>query len=278
MFGYVMADRTALPEPQFQRYKSCYCGLCHTIGQIYGPLKRLALNYDMTFLVLLLSSLYEPEERQGIVRCAVHPMKPHSHWISVYTEYAAAMNVALAYSQCMDNWQDDHNLISRLEAQIFADSMASIRAAYPRQMDAISTGLEALHQIETADLQDPDRGANLFGEILAALFVFQEDRWSPLLRQMGAALGRAVYLMDALLDLPADLKKGCYNPLRSRAEAGLTKEAFLPVLQLLMGECTDAFERLPLVQDVELMRNILYSGVWLKYHQSCRKDKEAPHV
>ena len=80
--------------------------------------------------------------------------------------------------------------------------------------------------------------------------------------------------MDALLDLPADLKHGSYNPLRSRAQAGLTKETFLPVLQLLMGECTDAFERLPLVQDVELMRNILYSGVWCRYELTNQKRKD----
>lgn len=278
MFGYVLADKSNLSEAQFQRYRSCYCGLCHEIGRSYGSLQRLALNYDMAFLVLLLTSLYEPEERQDSVRCVVHPWKPHDHWLSPCTSYGAAMNVALAYYQRMDRWQDDHSLLSRAEAQLFAGAMGSIRAVYPRQMEAITVGLDALRKLEQADLQDPDQGANAFGALLAELFVFREDRWEPLLRQLGASLGRAIYLMDALLDLPADLKHGSYNPLRSRAQAGLTKEAFLPVLQLLMGECTDAFERLPLVQDVELMRNILYSGFWLKYHQSCRKDKEATHV
>ena len=46
-----------------------------------------------------------------------------------------------------------------------------------------------------------------------------------------------------------------------------------------MGECTDAFERLPLVQDVDILRNILYSGVWLRYYQDTRENgKEAYHV
>ena len=62
MFGYVLADKSNLSEAQFQRYRSCYCGLCHEIGRSYGSLQRLALNYDMAFLVLLLTSLYEPEE------------------------------------------------------------------------------------------------------------------------------------------------------------------------------------------------------------------------
>ena len=58
MFGYVLADKSNLSETQFQRYRSCYCGLCHEIGRSYGSLQRLALNYDMAFLVLLLTSLY----------------------------------------------------------------------------------------------------------------------------------------------------------------------------------------------------------------------------
>ena len=113
---------------------------------------------------------------------------------------------------------------------------------------------------------------------MAALFSPRQDRWTPLLQQMGEALGRYIYLLDALADLPEDLRKNRYNPLRSRAEAGLTRETLLPVLQILMGECTDAFERLPLVQDVGLMRNILYSGVWARYHALNRSGKEADHV
>ena len=33
----------------------------------------------------------------------------------------------------------------------------------------------------------------------------------------------------------------------------------------MIGECTDAVERLPLVENVEILRNILYSGVWVRY-------------
>ena len=62
MFGFVVADRSKMTQEQLNRYQSCYCGLCRCIGVRHGNLQRAALNYDMTFLVLLLSSLYEPEE------------------------------------------------------------------------------------------------------------------------------------------------------------------------------------------------------------------------
>ena len=49
----------------------------------------------------------------------------------------------------------------------------------------------------------------------------------------------------------------------------------LRLMMLMMGECTDAFERLPLVEHAELLRNILYSGVWVRYDQVKTKRLEA---
>ena len=34
---------------------------------------------------------------------------------------------------------------------------------------------------------------------------------------------------------------------------------------MMMSQCSVSFEKLPIVQDVELLRNILYAGVWNKY-------------
>ncbi len=43
---------------------------------------------------------------------------------------------------------------------------------------------------------------------------------------------------------------------------------------MLLAEAADALERLPLVQDLELLRNILYAGVWQKYNQVFFKKEE----
>lgn len=278
MFGYVLANREALSEVELQRYRGCYCGLCRAIARDFGPLQRFALSYDLTFLALLLSSLYEPEEQHRDSRCMVHPLRRHGQWESEFTHYAAAMNVALAYYQRLDDWIDDHAPLAWAESRAFSGSIPSIAAAFPRQVQAITGALEALRDLERRDMQEPDLPAAAFGGLMAVLFTPREDRWTPLLRQMGEALGRYIYLLDALCDLPEDLRRGRYNPLRTRGQAGLTPEAFLPILQMLMGECTDAFERLPLVQDVGLLRNILYSGVWARYHALGRRGKEADHV
>ena len=73
MFGYVIADLARLDEGQQTRYKSFYCGLCRALYRGYGPVPALALTYDMAFLTLFLSALYEPAEQSGAARCLRHP-------------------------------------------------------------------------------------------------------------------------------------------------------------------------------------------------------------
>ena len=279
MFGYVVADAGSLSETALQRYRSCYCGLCRTIGEHHGTLQRAALTYDMTFLVLLLSSLYEPNETENNKRCLVHPLSQRTYHQSEVTVYAAAMNMALAYHNCMDDWHDDKAIKSAVLASVFRKSAHSVQNQYPRQWQAIETCIETLQQIEAENLQEPDRGAAAFGALMAEVLVWKEDRWAVLLRQLGNSLGQFIYLLDALLDLPKDIQSGAYNPFTSRQANGLTVKDYLPVLQILMGQCSEAMERLPLIRDLDLIRNILYSGIWTAYHRfETQSGKEENHV
>ena len=61
MFGYVIPNQAALDDEAKARYRTAYCGLCRRIGALHGLRGRLTLSYDLTFLDLLLSSLYEGE-------------------------------------------------------------------------------------------------------------------------------------------------------------------------------------------------------------------------
>ena len=101
MFGYLTASVQQLTEEQALRYKSFYCGVCMSLKRRHGQLSRLTLNYDLSFLVLLLSSLYEPEELAEESCCVVHPFKKQSVRCNEISRYAADMNLMLAYLKCM---------------------------------------------------------------------------------------------------------------------------------------------------------------------------------
>lgn len=275
MFGYIEANAAALSEEELMRYRGCYCGLCRSLKERHGQLSRITLSFDMTFLVMLLSSMYEPEETAGEGRCGVHPMKKRCYWRNKFSDYGADINVALAYYNCLDDWQDDRNLLRCAQAKLLKRSYDEIAGRWPRQCAAIEKSIRELSEIEKRDEADPDAAANCFGELMGELFVCTEEpMWSPRLRLFGQALGRFIYMMDASVDLEKDKKRGRYNPLVKMENEVLTEEDKRLILKMLIGECTRYFEQLPLLQDVGIMRNILYSGVWQQYAIALKKNKE----
>ena len=88
---------------------------------------------------------------------------------------------------------------------------------------------------------------------------------------MGTALGRFIYLADAAVDYRRDEKKKQYNPFLAM---GMEEDwnAWEQYLVLAMSRATDAYERLPLVQDKDILDNILYSGVWVNKRRKGQKE------
>lgn len=276
MFGLVTASLSELTKPEQDRYQSVYCGICRAMGQDGSLLCRLGLSYDMAFLAILHMSLYEPAETGGVNACLPHPIAKRAWTDTPYIRYAAQMNIALAYYNALDDWQDEHALTAKLQAGIFGRTYPAIRQRYPRQCQAIEDCIRQLSELEKANCPNPDLPANCFGQLMAELFVVQEDVWSPALRQMGQALGRFIYLTDAAVDYEKDRRRNKYNPFLAM---GMEQDfrQWEDFLVLDMAACTDRFERLPLVQDKSLLDNILYSGVWLNFRRRQRESQEEHH-
>ena len=272
MFGYVTANLGELSEAERVRYNAVYCGICRRIRVRAGNGARLGLSYDMAFLALLLMSLYEPEEERGEKSCSLHPVKPRPWVDNEFIAYAADMNVALAYYNCQDDWEDDKKLGAKLMAGVFKKHLKEIENDYPRQCGAIRACIAQLSELERSGCKNPDLPAGVFGQLMGELLVFRDDMWEETLRQTGNALGRFIYLMDAAMDYDKDEKKGRYNPYLAMG-LGKDRERWEEYLVNTMGRCTACFERLPLVQDKALLDNILYSGVWCIYRGK-RKEEE----
>lgn len=270
MFGYIIASRKELAEEEKDNYQKAYCGLCHTLGQRNGQLSRFSLNYDMTFLILLLSSLYEPEETEKRSRCLLHPAKQHASLHNVYSDYAADMTIALSYYKCLDDWTDDRKLVRRGYAQVLKRKMKAVKQHWPRQCKAMEEDLKAIDLIENSNGL-PDTAMNSFGHLMGELFVCREDEWAGPLRQFGYSLGQFVYLMDASVDYEEDKKSNSYNPLFTMKK---TPEEMREPLMILIGRAVEVFEKLPLAENLQLMRNVLYSGVWQRYNTKEHAEKE----
>ena len=293
MFGYIVINQQELKFKEYDKYRSYYCGLCRRLKEKYGRTGQFTLSYDTTFLILLLSGLYEPEEKTVISRCAAHPFERHAETVNRFTDYAADVNLILSYYSSRDDWTDEHKISKFLLSGLLEEGSERASSALKGKADVIRDCLDRLGTLEKENSEDLDAVSGCFGEIMAEIFAFTEDEWTVPLRQMGFYLGKFIYLMDAVDDLEKDVKSGSYNPLKSRyiAAGGTVKRAYgrdeagenggsamsaplrffysecEELLRMMMAECCRAFEVLPIVENASILRNILYSGVWAKFRK-----------
>ncbi len=298
MFGYIYVNEQELKLREYTTYRSFYCGLCQELHRRYGRRAQLVLNYDMTFLALLMTGLYEPETVFEDKRCLLHPVHRHSMAQNGAISYAADMCVLLAYQKGLDDWEDERKVSGRTISALLKSGYDRIKAEYPRQAKAVEENIRRLHEVEEAwkkaphgnrdnrntnasaapenrvytdDSTDIDYVAGLTGNFLAEMFVWKEDIWQEDLRQIGFYLGKFIYLLDAVEDIEKDRKHGNYNVFLAVNEeaADIWEEPrhqeIQKILNGMMAEASRAFERLPVIEYAPIIRNILYSGVWCRY-------------
>lgn len=274
MFGYVTANEPELKMKEYHEYKAYYCGLCHVLKKRYGFAGQMTLTYDMTFLVMLLTSLYECEPSIEEHRCKAHPVRKQKMLANKFTEYGADMNMLLTYHHLMDDWKDEGSKAACVGAGVLRHTYKTLKKKYPGKSRAIAYWLHRLHELGAKGEKSIDRVAGCFGKIMETLVVYQKDGWEENLKRMGFFLGKFIYIMDAFDDVEKDIASGSYNALKDRfGHENFTEECNF-MLNMMMAECTIEFEKLPCIQDVEILRNILYAGVWKKFDKKAGERKE----
>ena len=267
MFGYLVASTGNLTPEELERYRSCYCGLCLSLKARHGQLSRLTLNYDMTFLVLLLGSLYEPVESSGTIFCPAHPKEKRNWFRTDISDYAADMNVALSYLKCVDNWKDDDSIPALAASKFLKKPFDEIKEKYPRQCAAMEQSIFDLSSIEEKGTEDPDAASDTFGHLMGSVFVYKDDRWADTLYRLGHSLGKYIYLLDAVVDLDDDARKNSYNPFRRYYGLNNNKDLFSDILRMVLSDAVIEYEMLPLIQDTAILKNILCTGLWTKFEE-----------
>ena len=260
-----MANRDALTDEAQKRYKGLYCGLCETLHHKYGAAARMTLSYDMVFLILIINGMLEPLEEQKDAPCIAHPFKKQCRVISQATEYAADMSVILSYEKLLDDRADENSIKTQVAISALDKAFEKAKAAQPQKAEKIRENLTQLYSSEKGR-GGIDEGANLFGKVMAELFDYGDAMWRKPMRSLGEALGRFIYVLDAYADFDEDIKKGRYNPLSSNADES--------ILKVLMGEVAECCDRLPIVLDTDIIENIIYSGVWIRYNAEKEKKRK----
>lgn len=275
MFGYVVMNKPEMKFKDYDLYRTFYCGLCHELKDKYGFSGQISLTYDMTFVVLLLSALYEPDTEEGASRCIVHPARRQQIRQNEITEYAADMNILFTYYKCMDDWKDEKRLSRLGYAKLLSGKNKRLLEKYPEKSTRIIELLDEISVMEKAGEKDIDKISGCFGHIMEEIFVWKEDMWAKSLRKMGFYLGKFIYLLDAYDDVEDDVKNGNYNPFSGEYKMEGFHEHVKNLLMMMMAEACREFEKLPIIMYADILRNILYSGVWCRFETVGKKRKEA---
>lgn len=291
MFGYIGVNKPELKIKEFERYREYYCGLCHSLGNHHGLLGQISLSYDATFAAVLLSALYEPATYRMQSGCVLHPVGKKKYLSNHFIDYVSDMNVLLTYYKCQDDWNDEKNLVKLGYGATLKRQAKQVETRYPGKAAAIRLALNSIYELEKAGNTNIDKLSNAFGDIMAEILDVSSrdldardknrygDMWKSELRTLGFNLGKFIYIMDAFDDVEKDMKKGSFNPFMNRYKACLEDELTIrefeayveKLLMMCASDMAKSYERLPIIHETAILRNIIYSGIWMKFVSICKE-------
>ena len=265
MFGYVRPWRDELKVKQNRDYEALYCGVCYALGKRHGFVARMFLNYDFTFLAMLLDSDKPETVRKG---CPARLWcRKKSCVCSAGVDAAADAGTILSYWKLRDTVADSgfwRGLPARMLSWLLHRGYRKAAAARPVFDDTVRQCLTELQTLEGEHCPSIDRTADTFARLLAAAAPASEDGdRNRAMEQLLYHVGRWIYLVDAWDDLEEDRRTGAYNPILARfpdgAEEG--RETMRITLRHSLNLARSAMALLELGYWQETLENILYLGL-----------------
>lgn len=218
MFGYVRVNNPDLKVRENEFYRGTYCGLCRSMGKCTGQCSRLSLSYDFVFLALIRISLIRESVSFGQGRCVAHPVRKRNYMKNNPSlEFCAGAAALLNYHKVMDDLSDEAGG-KKLRALLARPFMAHARRKALRRGltpldEKISAGLLRLSSVEHDSAASVDTPAGIFGELLGDIVSYGlEGADARVAYSLGVAVGKWIYIADALDDWEDDAKKKRYNP------------------------------------------------------------------
>ena len=296
MFGYVTPLKAELKVKDFTRFRSYYCGLCLHIKKNAGNIPRMVLNYDMTFLGVLLDSLSIKDPDFELKRCIVHPKdKKPVVMNNSALQYSAAMNLSLYYHKIKDDIEDDNDIKSKVLEKVLYPYQKKINRSIDNINNIIKNNLKDLREFENnKNFSSIDEICHPFSDIVGNILklypnelINDNEELRNYLYSLGYTLGKWIYLIDAFDDLKKDMENKKFNPINFLYNKdNKSYEELLPLIKERIEftilncsyNCKDILEKLPLKRNEEILKNILELGMMDRYLgvvNNTREDKRS---
>ncbi len=266
MFGFVKACKPELKIKEYEVYKAVYCSLCKKLGHSYGILSRFTLSYDFTFLALLNMSLRDGCDSFVQKRCAFNPLKKCNYCKDdTAIDMPAAAAMIMLYYKILDNIDDERGIKKigyYFLKPIFSSAHKKAAKGYPQIEIAVSEYIKEQNTLEKAGCTSIDEAADPTAKVMQKILALCSDDESQkrVLSRLGYCMGRYIYLLDAAVDLPDDIKKGSYNVLKNVDDKDI-KNRVTQQLYFCVNESSKAFELLDVKKYKHILGNIIYLGL-----------------
>ncbi|MBZ9609154.1 DUF5685 family protein [Clostridium estertheticum] len=283
MFGYVTPCKMEMKIKDYEKFKAYYCGLCNSIKNNFGNLPRLTLNYDMTFLAVLLDALSENKYNFIKFKCMMHPLKKRIMINNNQAiDYAAFCNITLAYYKIMDDVYDNKTMKSKVFSVFLKNYLSKSDIAYNDVMNytkeklLLLNTLEANHKDLCIDEQlSIDELSHVFADLTGFIisFYYKTASFKDDLYWLGYNLGKWIYIIDAYDDLEKDIKSDSFNAINSlfntdKLDFKSFSISIAPRIDFLLSTCAQQclkyLNRLPLIKNEAILCNILELGLMEK--------------
>lgn len=220
MLGYLRPTFKRSDSKLKQQYRALYCGLCHNLKKQYGYRGVGCLNYEVTFLLLLVLSARDGETAIFHGSCSLTPFVrvPFIDYLDPNVQVASAISMVIASFEVKDNVQDDGLLIWKvLDRLLNRLNQKSIREIAPHEQQ-IQASLTAFYDLETSGQHPLDEMLQACGDIVESLvhplLPALDGPVAETVSSLANYAGQWIYLMDACDDFHRDMVAGHYNPLR----------------------------------------------------------------
>lgn len=272
MFGFVKPLKCELRVKDWEHYQAVYCGLCNTLKRKYYVSARFIINYDFTFLAIILEAVNKKRFTVEYKRCIASPHKKKCAVIqSDELDFAAAASVILTWWKLFDTIEDSsfwRSLPARCAVLFLKGAYHKARSELSDFDTTVKMCLNELHVIESNREQSLDHPADTFARILANLSSFFSDEYiNRPLYEMFYHIGRIIYLQDALCDIDEDMISGNYNPIIARFSLNTKhipreiKDEVVFTINQSIHAAGAAFALIDEGEQKSLIENVLYLGI-----------------
>ena len=213
MFGYISPDRPYLFIKDETLYKALYCGVCRSISKECGQAARTALTYDMAFMSALLHNILGEDVKIVRRRCPVHPIRrrPMAD-VDDITCLLACVNTALAYFKLDDDRRDkEARGVLRF---LYKRGYRRVLSKHPEIIEIIRRQTDGQAKLEEEGCASIDMACEPTAQMMKELSdAVLGDKATESTAALMYAIGKWIYLADALDDYDKDVKHGRYNVL-----------------------------------------------------------------